>query len=142
MSETDTQDPPQDIETPPPEENHPEENHPEENPPEEEPEDPKQKKEEEKKQKRRETNKRYYEKVKAKAVSKAPPERRQNLHSPPPAPKPKAKKPPKAPPPPRKLEREPRYEPSSPRTTLVQAYREARLAQLESKREKYSSWFN
>jgi hypothetical protein len=88
--------------------------------------------EEEKKEKRKEINQRYYVKAKAKALVVEP-------KAPPLKPKAKARAP-KAPPP---LRRETTrdYEPSSPKTILVKAYREARIAQLDGKRQKYASWF-
>ena len=36
----------------------------------------------------------------------------------------------------------PQEEPASPRTVLVAAYRDARIAQQEKKRQKYASWFS
>ena len=80
---------------------------------------------EEKVHRRKETQARYYQKSKAK----------------PPEPPPLVRQAPKAPKPKPRVPRE-REEPRSPREVLVAAYREARIAQRERKREKYKSWFD
>ena len=83
---------------------------------------------EEKKTKKKEANKNYYVKTREKlgrVEEEAP--------SPPPAPKAKRQA----------KEASPvvEYVPSSPRTRMIEAYREARLVDQERKQQRYAAWF-
>ena len=110
----------------------------------------------EKKVRKAASNKSYYEGIrqKIKQVDKPPPEpsppKKKRPPSPEPSPpkrkakaKPRPAKPasPEPSPPKRKARPKPAYEPSSPRSKLVAAYREARLHQQEQKIQRYRSWF-
>jgi hypothetical protein len=92
--------------------------------------------EEDKRDRRRKTQQAYYAKVRAKAAP--PPEPpKPILKAPKPTPKPTPKR---TSAPKRVLVPRVEYEPSSPRSNLISAYREARIQQVERRQAMYSSW--
>ena len=88
--------------------------------------------EEDKRDRRRKTQQAYYAKVRAKAAP--PPEPPKPILK---APKPTPKR---TSAPKRVLVPRVEYEPSSPRSNLISAYREARIQQVERRQAMYSSW--
>ena len=95
--------------------------------------------EDEKKARRRETQKSYYQKIRAKASAPPP----SPAASPAPVAAPAAPVAPVAKPAIKRQKREaPRvsYEPTSPRTTMINAWREAKIHQSTRKQQMYASW--
>ena len=95
--------------------------------------------EEDKKERRRETQKTYYSKIRAKVTAPEPPPAPLPPvpEAPPvPVPKPAIKRAPKKAVVPRQVH----YEPTSPRSTMIAAYREARIHQSNRKQALYASW--
>ena len=88
--------------------------------------------EEDKQERRRETQKTYYSKIRAKVTAPEPPP----VPEAPPVPKPAIKRAPKKVAAPRQVH----YEPSSPRSTMIAAYREAKIHQSNRRQQLYASW--
>ena len=107
----------------------------------------------ERKERKKAANKSYYEGIreKLKQAKESPPKPVKSKKKPSPIQESPPKKPktrkkrvtPESPPKKVKPKRkpEPEYEPTSPRSKLVAAYREARLHQQEQKIQRYRSWF-
>ena len=98
--------------------------------------------EEEKKLKKKEANTRYYQKVRSQLKQAAEPSPREE--DPPKKAKPKKvakSSPDDSPKIARTKSRFPPEPPESPRTRMIQAYREARLADQERKQARYRAWF-